>query len=144
MSGGQKPKAKSHGLRNVIIASIIVLGALITLIFVSQFVFYCCGGFTSSAVVQVTSISCTGTTNTTCFAKLQNTGSADTSVISGSLTVGGQSVMGTCQLPALHAGSTADLKCTFPTTPGVPGQQFTGYVGTSNGASVPFAGTFGQ
>jgi len=145
MSGGQTPSAKSHVLRNAVIVSIVILGALAAVIFMSELVFFnCCGGFTNFSIVQVTSSSCTGTTGITCSVKLLNSGSADTSVVSGSLTVNGQSASGTCQRLKLDAGSTTTVACTFPITPGVPGQQFTGVIGTSDGASVRFEGTFGQ
>ena len=130
-------------VRNVAIALIVLLVVFLGVVIIAGFVFTCYGcGWTSSAQIQVSPISCTGTANTTCSAELVNTGTADTNVVSGSITFGGRSVMGTCQQLTLRAGSTTEDGCTFPTPPGVPGEAFTGAIVTSNGGQAEFSGVF--
>jgi hypothetical protein len=120
--------------------------AFVWLLVLGYLVFACYGcGFTASAEVSVVSISCTGTTNVTCSARLANPGAAGTQVVSGSIMTGGQSASGTCQRLTLPSGgSITSVKCTFPIAPGEPGQAFSGSIETSNGAAVPFAGVFVQ
>ena len=142
MSEKDKPR-KSHMIRNIAIALIVLLAAFLGAVIVADIEFTCYGcGFTSSAQIQVSPISCTGIANTTCSAELVNTGTADTNVVSGSITFGGKSVIGTCQQLTLRAGTTTKVGCIFLAPPGVPVEAFTGSIGTSNGGQALFSGVF--
>jgi hypothetical protein len=148
VSGGTAPRTESHKARNIVIVAIIGLGALTAAIVVANIYYGClgCYGFVAVAQVRVASISCTGSSNTTCSAELSNTGAAGTQVVSAYIVVSGRSVSGSCQHatvpPAGDYESNTNVRCTFPIAPGVPGAMFVGSIMTSNGGQVQFTGVF--
>ena len=138
----QKRKAISPVLATVILIAITLIAAIA----VAGFVFGLFGSFTSSARVQVsTSTLAHGITGSLL---ILNTGTSNTNVNSMSLTYGGQ----TCA-PVSNGG--AALTITAGVAPGItdavtagacaagtPGEAYSGILYLSNGAQVPFTGTF--
>jgi hypothetical protein len=74
---------------------------------------------------------------------LQNLGTANVAINGVSLTYGGSTKYASLSEPApLNSGGTVTLYITSLPTTAVAGQQFTGVVVLSNGAQIPFSGTF--
>jgi len=74
---------------------------------------------------------------------LQNLGTANVAINGVSLTYGGSTNYASLSSSAsLKSGETATIYITSLPTKAVAGQQFTGAVVLSNGAQIPFAGTF--
>ncbi len=143
-----------------IIATVLIIAiTLIAAVAIGGFVFGLFGSSTNTAQVAATSTSvpstlattgftaaCAAATGANGFVALYNSGTVPTTVTLAAMTYGGSTYTvaptgGT--LCSASAGSTiyiqiSALGATVPSK----GAQFTGYVATSNGAQVVFAGAF--
>jgi hypothetical protein len=121
---------------------------LLPFFLVEGYVYGLFGSFTSTAEVSSSVVTCSPLVPAYCIVDLVNTGSASTSVTGCSLTVGGNSVAGTVSPtnPVVPAGGSVEVTCTLPSgeSGGPSGSIVTGMIELSNGASVPFAGTWDQ
>lgn len=137
-------KAISPVLATVILIAITLIAAIA----IAGFVFGLFGSFTSSAQVTVSSSSLAGGAVPAGTMLALNTGTSNANANSLTLTYGGQ----TCAAAITHAPVqiTAGLSpgVTLTVTAGgctvVPthGEAYTGSLSLSNGAQVPFTGTF--
>jgi len=147
----RRRKAISPVLATVILIAITLIAAIA----IAGFVFGLFGSFTSTARVSVISTNlnhvvytagvCTGAPLCTIF--FQNTGTSNTNVnVNGlTLTYGGTTCSPTNALTTITAGAASvgvTLTGIGGCAAGVVGQAFTGSASTSNGAQVPFSGTF--
>jgi len=143
-------KAISPVLATVILIAITLIAAIA----VAGFVFGLFGSFTSSATIRAQVVSCTATgapptQHLVCTLNLSNTGTSNGAVNSVTILANGQSQATTCAgglpqtVPA--GGSLNGLACTTTagtfTEPAV-GSVAGGSIYTSNGAVVPFSGTW--
>jgi len=148
-----KRKAISPVLATVILIAITLIAAIA----IAGFVFGLFGTFTKSATISVSLVnipaSLTGTAIAapTCGAVtagsnvvLTNTGTSSSSVTLFQISYGGNTY--TVAAPAactVGAGGSEGLVFTHVgAAAGTTGEQFTGSISTSNGASLPFTGTF--
>jgi len=143
--GRNKRKAISPVLATVILIAITLIAAIA----IAGFVFGLFGSFTSSANVSAAVVSCTtsnpgGAGTVTCVLSATNSGTANTNALSCSFKYGGNTYTATTATTTLTAGKSTTVTCassvaTLP-DPGA-GNAITGFISTSNGASVPFTGT---
>jgi flagellin-like protein len=155
---------KRKAISPIIATVLIIAVTLIAAVAIGGFVFGLFGS--SSSTAQVTSVNaalihlpvgaglavtCASSAGATPggFVQLQNTGTVNTVITAVSLTYGGSTYSATLtsclgsQLGTVTAGSSLFLQFTANAAlASTSGQQFNGFVVTSNGAQVVFAGTF--
>jgi hypothetical protein len=119
----------------------------LVLFFVPGFFFTGGGGFPSSAIVSVNSVSCNSST-LVCNVILVNTGTAETSVLGCNLIYGGTSFAGSVRgdgarsVPAPgQAVAICDVSGASSLRPPA-GSSLTGSLTMSNGATIPFTGVW--
>ncbi|MDA4123923.1 MAG: type IV pilin [Thaumarchaeota archaeon] len=137
---GKQRKAISPVLATVILIAITLIAAIA----IAGFVFGLFGSFTSSAQVSAQVVGCTAVANTVCTINLLNSGTSNANTVGSSIKYGGVTYTGNaCGGVTATAGATTPATCTM-TAAVVPthGSAFTGSISLSNGASVPFTGTF--
>lgn len=136
------------GISDKAAVAILVLG-----IIVSQAAFFViirastrpqCFGFCPSAAVSITSSSCTQSgQDMLCTLIALNPGDNDVNAEGCTITAAGTSTVGHIGgTTLLAAGSSSSLTCTASGTGPTSGTAYTGSIELSNGASVPFAGTW--
>lgn len=116
-------------------------------LFMAGFYFGLFGSFTSTAEVGATVVTCNPQVPAACVVALENPGSSSTAV--GGCTIQdqyGNSTVGTVfpNDPTVPAGGSVQVACTLPptTSAGPTGSPALGTIDLSNGASVPFFGTW--
>jgi flagellin-like protein len=144
----QNRKAISPVLATVILIAITLIAAIA----IAGFVFGLFGSFTSSAQVSAQVTSCKAgpaastAHNNECTVLLTNTGTSNVAVTGGAVQINGGSVAcnGALVLPTIAASSSASFTCfqLVATTGQTVGAQAVGSVSLSNGATVPFSGTW--
>ena|ERR1017187_5094923 len=136
----QKKKAISPVLATVILIAITLIAAIA----VAGFVFGLFGSFTSSARVSASVTSCTHGTAllSVCNITLSNTGTSNATVNGCQFGGALAGVSAALPLSPVTAGGTLAITCTGTGAATVAGQSAVGSVSLSNGASVPFTGTF--
>jgi len=138
----QKRKAISPVLATVILIAITLIAAIA----VAGFVFGLFGSFTSSAKVQVSTSTLAHAITGSILAL--NTGTSNTNVNSITLTYGGQTCTPTITAPTpatITAGVASGVSLTVAAggcAAGTAGESYSGMLYLSNGAQVPFTGTF--
>ncbi|MDA4123924.1 MAG: type IV pilin [Thaumarchaeota archaeon] len=133
-------KAISPVLATVILIAITLIAAIA----IAGFVFGLFGSFTSSAQVSAQVVGCTTTTLSSCTINLLNSGTSNANTVGSSIRFAGVTYTGNaCGGVTATAGATTPATCVMTNVP-VPasGSAFTGSISLSNGASVPFTGTF--
>jgi len=150
-------KYQRKGISPIIATLTLIAVTLVAAVAIGGFVFGIFGSQTSTAQVSVTYAYIphdvtTGTLQividkptegTYGIIALQNLGTANVAVNGVSLTYGGSTKYASLSEPApLNSGGTVTLYITSLPTDAVAGQQFTGVVVLSNGAQIPFSGTF--
>jgi len=142
ISSPRHRKAISPVLATVILIAITLIAAIA----IAGFVFGLFGSFTSSAQVSAVSVVCHTTSIANCVVSLQNTGSSNATPTACSIQIAGVSTTGTANtFHAVTAGAGAiSQTCSFTaaTTGGNVGSTAQGSFIMSNGASVPFTGTW--
>jgi flagellin-like protein len=139
-------KAISPVLATVILIAITLIAAIA----IAGFVFGLFGSFTSSAQVSAQTLVCSnpGGANVTdyCTVRLTNTGTSNTSVTGCSLRIAGVSQTGTRSVQGtsytVTASSNGIFGCRFGAAAQTVGSQAVGSFSMSNGATVPFSGTW--
>jgi flagellin-like protein len=149
-------KYQRKGISPIIATLTLIAVTLVAAVAIGGFVFGIFGSQTSTAQVSVTyayiphdvplgtlQITTQAPQGTYGIIALQNLGTANVAVNGVSLTYGGSTKYASLSEPApLNSGGTVTLYITSLPTDAVAGQQFTGVVVLSNGAQIPFSGTF--
>ncbi|MER3601613.1 MAG: hypothetical protein C4339_02735 [Nitrososphaerota archaeon] len=151
-----RPRMSKRRAVSPVIATVILIAiTLIAAVAIAGFVFGLFSGFTSTpqvtvvqAVLRAADFSSGRSLDATCatapsgsYLLLRNSGTSNVSVIA--VTLGGVTAdadPATCTVPAggqLYIQLSGSLN-----PPPTPGSQFSGIVSLSNGAQVPFSGTF--
>jgi flagellin-like protein len=148
INSAKRRKAISPVLATVILIAITLIAAVA----IAGFVFGLFGSFTSSAQVSAQVTSCkagagSAAHNNECILTLRNTGTSNVAVTGCSVQIGGAAVAGNglaAPLPTITASSSVSFTCfqLAATTGQTIGSQAVGSVSLSNGASVPFSGTW--
>jgi len=146
----QARTAKRKAISPVLATVILIAITLIAAIAVAGFVFGLFGSFTSTARVSLAAPSISHGTGVTITGTVvaYNSGSSNANANSATLTYGGQTCAATITgAPAvITAGLAPGTTLTVTGTAGCPasisGQAFVGSLSLSNGAQVPFSGTF--
>ena len=136
----RKRKAISPVLATVILIAITLIAAIA----IAGFVFGLFGSFTSSAQVSAVSVVCSDSLHD-CVVGLQNTGSSNATPTACNVQISGVSTSGTGGFAAVTAGGgSVPQTCTIGTTAlsQAVGSTAQGSFTMSNGASVPFTGTW--
>ena len=155
----QKVQRKNRKAISPVLATVILIAiTLIAAVAIAGFVFGLFGSFTSNAQVQASAVNVssslahTGLTVGTCVATgstnyilAQNTGTSAATVNSVTFSFGGKTenvaAAAGCTVAAGGSTQVPILTVDLGATP-ASGEQFTGSLSMSNGASVPFSGTF--
>jgi flagellin-like protein len=149
----EKVRKKNRKAISPVLATVILIAiTLIAAIAIAGFVFGLFGSFTSSAQVSAQVTSCiagpaaSSANNNVCTVVLTNTGTSNVAVTGGSVQIAGtaHTCNGALALNTIAASSSAQFVCLqLAATPGqTVGSQAIGTVTLSNGASVPFSGTW--
>jgi len=150
MSTTSRRKAISPVLATVILIAITLIAAIA----IAGFVFGLFGSFTSSAQVSAQVTSCTAynapptlnhANNNQCTVVLTNTGTSNVQVVGGSVQIGGVAVAcNAAPTGTISASSSLSVTClqAAATNAQTVGSQAIGQFSLSNGASVPFSGTW--
>jgi FlaG/FlaF family flagellin (archaellin) len=142
---GSQGGAPFHCIGQILATVILIAITLIAAIAVAGFVFGLFGTFTSSATVQGSVTTCTGTTNAVCTVVLSNTGSATAAVTGCELSLGGANAVGAYATVSgsINAGKSGTFTCMVTGTgENTVGSTAIGSFTLSNGATVSFAGTW--
>jgi len=136
----KRRKAISPVLATVILIAITLIAAIA----IAGFVFGLFGSFTSSAQVSGQVITCNRNATDNCLVNLRNTGTSNVAVTGCSIKVSGVSVTGALSpaAPAVTASSTRMVGCQAAGVAQTSGSQAVGSFAMSNGATVPFTGTW--
>ena len=141
------PRRTRKAISPVLATVILIAITLIAAIAIAGFVFGLFGSFTSSATVTASVVTCSNSalngTKAFCILSAYNSGTANTSVSSCSLTIGGANQVGTLgKTISIPAGNTVTIHCTGSTAGNSIGSMAVGSLSLTNGASVPFTGTW--
>jgi len=141
-------KAISPVLATVILIAITLIAAIA----IAGFVFGLFGSFTSSAQISAQVSACyvspgANATTNRCFLTLRNTGTSNAAFTGGSIKVGGINTActfggGPASGTSVPASGSLKIACTAGGTAQTAGSQAVGTISLSNGASVPFSGTW--
>jgi flagellin-like protein len=144
----QKVQRKNRKAISPVLATVILIAiTLIAAIAIAGFVFGLFGSFTSSAQVSAQDTSCVGATDY-CKVSLTNSGTSNVAVTGCSIQIAGTARLNTtASLTTARFNVPASGSATFNCVPAAVtaqtvGSQAIGSFSLSNGASVPFSGTW--
>lgn len=139
-------KGNRKAISPVLATVILIAITLIAAIAIAGFVFGLFGSFTTSAQVSAQTVSCTGGAPLVCSVRLSNTGTSNTANILDAASITYSGITRTTVVSAvvtITAGTVQTVSLSFTGAPaGTSGSQFSGSIPLTNGASVPFTGTF--
>ncbi|HEV2226892.1 MAG TPA: archaellin/type IV pilin N-terminal domain-containing protein [Nitrososphaerales archaeon] len=146
----EKVRKRNRKAISPVLATVILIAiTLIAAIAIAGFVFGLFGSFTSSAQVSAQVTTCThgtgGNTSAWCIVTLTNSGTSNAAANGCSLNVNGVATVGTLTGAAknsIQASSSATGDCRVTSAAQTVGSQAVGSFSLSNGASVPFSGTW--
>jgi flagellin-like protein len=142
----EKVHRKNRKAISPVLATVILIAiTLIAAIAIAGFVFGLFGSFTSSAQVSAQVTSCTHVLlNNVCNVTLTNSGTSNVAATSCSIQTSGTAVTGAVTAAPLNipASANAAAVCTAAGAAKTVGSQAVGSFALSNGASVPFTGTW--
>jgi len=139
------PRRTRKAISPVLATVILIAITLIAAIAIAGFVFGLFGSFTSSAQVSGSVTTCTGATNAVCTVNLLNIGTANVTPTGCAVSLGGSNKVGAVATVSgsLNAGSHGQYTCTVTgTAENSVGSQAVGSFTLSNGATIPFVGTW--
>jgi len=138
----QRRKAISPVLATVILIAITLIAAIA----IAGFVFGLFGSFTSSAQVSAQVTSCSRIAgNEVCSVTLTNSGTSNAAATVCSIQLSGTAAAGTVTGTPLNVPASGNVGAVCTVTAGAAqtaGSQAVGSFSLSNGASVPFSGTW--
>lgn len=142
----EKVRKKNRKAISPVLATVILIAiTLIAAIAIAGFVFGLFGSFTSSAQVSAQALTCNhGNATANCLVVLRNTGTTNAGVTGCSIQVSGVTVVGTLSplAPTVTASGSRNVGCQAAGAAQTSGSQAVGSFSLSNGASVPFSGTW--